>query len=169
MRRNLEIVTNIAILLVAFLIVGTFAGNYFLKQSKPRLSSGLRVGQTFSQIQGVTYKESPQTLLIALSTKCGYCAASVPFYERLAESRQENPATHVVGIFPDSGEEIKQFAEQQHLSIESRTADFKGLGLNSTPTIILLDREGKVLNFWVGQLSAQGEAEVFKAAAISRS
>ena len=163
--RNLEIVTNAAILLVAVLIVGTFASRYFMKPLKPSLSGGLQVGQTFSNIEGITYQDSPKTLLIAVSAKCTYCISSIPFYERLAEAQRANPSTRIVQVFP-SFEDVKALAGQKG-SMESRTVDFRSLGLTSTPTMILLDNDGRVLNFWVGQLSPQRETEVLKAAGFS--
>src|SRR2546425_4089346 len=89
LRNYLEITTNAAVLIVALLIISVFVGAYFIKSSpKPWLEGGLKVGQTFSQVAGINYNEAPKTLLIAMSTKCAYCAASMPFYKKLVEAQR---------------------------------------------------------------------------------
>src|ERR1700694_2276034 len=164
LRNYLEIATNAAVLIVALLIISVFVGAYFVKTSpKPRPDAGLRVGQTFSPVAGVNYNDAPKTLLIAMSTQCSYCAASMPFYKKLVDSQHgDHPATHVVGILPGSEQEIREFVQQQQLNIDTKVADLRGLGLNATPTMVLVDSHGKILNFWIGKLSPESEAEVLK-------
>jgi hypothetical protein len=41
--------------------------------------------------------------------------------------------------------------------------DFKALSLVATPAMILVDKNGKVLDFWIGKLSKDAEQQVTKA------
>ena len=161
LKNYLEITTNAALLVAALLIISVFAAAYFVKTSpKPRPDVGFKVGQTFLPVTGVNYSDAPKILLIAMSTKCGYCAASMPFYKKLMDS--QHPSTHIVGILPGTEQEIREFVQKQQLNIETKVADLRGLGLNATPTMILVDSHGQIQNFWIGKLSQESEAEVLK-------
>lgn len=159
----LEIATNIAVLLVALVILIVFARNYFTK-SGTSLQPGLVRGQAFSQLSKLNYRDAPQTLLIAADIRCQYCAESVPFYMALVQAQQQNKdATNIVMIFPNSEDEVNQYVQQRHLGIDTVTGiDFRGYGLVSTPTIILVDRSGKVIDFWIGKLPEDVEQQITK-------
>lgn len=157
----LEVVTTIAVLLAA----GTLAGTFLFKPARTstaRIEPGLRRGLTLEPLQEVNYGDSPQTLLIALDTRCGYCAASIPFYNRLEDAgRGDGGATRIVAVFPDAADEVRQFADRQQLRARTAAAvDLGRLNLAGTPAIILVDRGGRVLDFWIGGLSAEAQQQL---------
>lgn len=41
--------------------------------------------------------------------------------------------------------------------------NFKALNLVATPTVILVDNSGKVLDFWIGKPSKEVEQQILKA------
>jgi thioredoxin-related protein len=161
----LEIATNIAVLLVATVVLLTFAWNYFrTRQITTQLQQGLQKQAILAPQLGINYGNSTRTLLIAMNTKCDYCSESVPFYNQLAElQRNRGEAFRTVAIFPNSSEEVRRYVEQKKLDVPTiAAADFQRLNLAGTPTMILVDSQGKVLDFWVGKLSANGEKEVIE-------
>jgi hypothetical protein len=70
-------------------------------------------------------------------------------------------------VFPDDAAVVRQVVETQQLTIEV-VAGFE-LGqvrVQGTPTLMLVDDQGRVSKVWMGQLPAAEEAEVI--AAISK-
>lgn len=161
----LEVATNIAVLLVALAVLGTFAWNYFGRTPAPQLQTGFQKGQTFAQVPGVSYESSPQTLLIAMSTNCHYCTESLPFYKQLVEAQRANgQATHIVAVFPNPEAEVRQYVQQNNLDLKTIAGvDFGALNISGTPTAILIDENGKVRDFWIGRLPQEQEQQVIQA------
>jgi len=85
-RERLEILTNVAVLLVAVSILAIIALNYIGGQRPtPQIIEGLQRGQQFPMVSGIDYAGTASTLLIAMNTKCDYCTQSIPFYNQLAD------------------------------------------------------------------------------------
>jgi thiol-disulfide isomerase/thioredoxin len=165
LKTRLEVATNIAVLLAAVAVLITFAWNvYRARQPSPQLRPGLQKGVTLGPLRGLNYSDSPRTLVVTMNTHCGYCAASVPFYNRLAELERGNgKALRVVSVFPNSDDEVREYASLTQLHLDTiAMADFAALNLAGTPTLILVDEGGKVLDFWVGQLSEDAEQHVLE-------
>jgi hypothetical protein len=162
--KRLEVATNVAVLLVAAVVLATFARAYFGSRPAPQLQTGFERGQTFAQVPGVSYGNSPQTLLIAMSTRCHFCAESLPFYKRLAEAqRADGRATHVVAVFPNQEAEVRRYAKENNLELEAIAGvDLGTLNISGTPTAVLIDSGGKVRDFWVGKLPADKEQQIIK-------
>src|SRR5437879_1542573 len=101
--------------------------------------------------------------MIMMSTKCKFCIASLPFYKRMMEEQNEKDGlVHFVAAFPNSSEEVIQFVTENQFPIETVAGlKFDDVGLQYTPTLVLIDNRGKVLNAWVGQLTPEGEKNVF--------
>lgn len=70
LKTYLEVATNIAVLLVALIILSDFAWTSLAKKTKPRLQDGLRRGDIFPTLSGIHYDQSSQTLIFALSSRC---------------------------------------------------------------------------------------------------
>jgi hypothetical protein len=90
LKNLLEVVTNVAVLLVALVVLGTFAWSYFAAQPRQLPHVGLQKGKEFAAVAGVNYGDSSQTLLVAINTHCGYCKGSLPFYRQLIEANRKS-------------------------------------------------------------------------------
>ena len=83
-RRFLEVSANLAIVIVAVVIVG----NFVWTRIRPKQNtSALSVGNVVS-LTGVNWKENGRTLLMVLQKGCVYCEASAPFYRKLHDERK---------------------------------------------------------------------------------
>lgn len=102
---------------------------------------------------------SGTALLAFLQPGCRFCGAIMPFYRDLQE--QARKGTSLVGM--TSGEEKTLRA---YLAGYGVTPDevvhvrFPEYGVWATPTLQLIDKTGKVLGQWVGQLNSQQEADI---------
>lgn len=165
LKSYLEVATNVAVLLVALAVLGVFASNYFSRRSTPQLHAGIQKGQVFAQVSGINYSTSSQTLLIAMSTRCHYCAESIPFYKQLAEAQRTNGRpTRIVAVFPNTEEEVRQYTQQNKLALDTISGvNLETLKISGTPTAVLIDSDGKVSDFWVGKQPPEVEQQILKA------
>jgi hypothetical protein len=158
----LDLTTNIVVVLFAVVAIGVLVKNYFAPHSPN--TTVVKKGSVFPQIDGVDYKKAPRTLILALNVDCRYCTRSVPFYNSLAEARHENPGQfNIVAAFINNDAVlVRSYAEEKQLSVQTIAGvDLDKLGVHLTPTIILVDNAGKVLDSWRGALQPDGEREVF--------
>ncbi len=161
----LDVTTNIVVVLFAVVAIGVLVKNYFAPQGV-KTSAAIKKGSFFPEIAGVDYKQTPQTLILALNVDCRYCTRSVPFYNSLAEARQENSGqVNIVAAFINKEQGlVKSYADEKKLSVQAIAGiDLDKLNVHSTPTLILVDSAGKVLDSWRGELQPEGEREVFAA------
>jgi hypothetical protein len=164
----LDVTTNVVVVLFAVVAIGVLVKNYFAPQ-RLKTSVAVRKGSVFPKIAGVDYQHFSRTLILALNVDCRYCTRSVPFYNSLDEGRQENAGQfNIVAAFinKDAGL-VKSYTEEKQLSVQAIAGvDLDKLGVYTTPTLILVDNAGTVLDSWTGELRTDGEREVFDALAL---
>jgi thiol-disulfide isomerase/thioredoxin len=102
-------------------------------------------------VPGVDYASSDRTLVLFLSTHCKYCEISPPFYRDLSSRLGNNAARHIVAVFPQTAAEVKMFKEKEKLDMDtvSGTA-ITDYGVTGTPTLLLVGKDGNVINSWLG-------------------
>jgi hypothetical protein len=167
LKEILDVTTNVVVVIFAVVAVGVLVKNYLAPQSGK--TSAFAKGSAFPEIAGVDFKQAPRTLILALNVDCRYCTRSVPFYNSLAQARQENKGKfNIVSAFINNDAElVNSYAEDKHLSVQTIAGvELEKFGIHMTPTIILVDSAGKVLDSWRGALQQDGEREVFAALGI---
>lgn len=159
----LDVTTNVVVVVFAVVAIGVLVKNYFAPQGV-KTSVAVTKGSAFPEIAGADYKQAPRTLILALNVDCRYCSRSVPFYNSLADARQENAGKfNIVAAFINKDPWLVQsYAEAKQLSVQTIAGvDLEKLGVHMTPTIILVDSAGRVLDSWRGELQQDDEREVF--------
>ena len=161
---RINMVVNLAIILVVALIGVAIARRYvpsFRSQNKNhdyRVAPGKNVA-----LPGVDWQKNGETLLLVLDTKCAFCTASAPFYQEITRDAARNRSVRVVAVLPESVAESKQYLSDLNVPIdEVRQASFEALGVQGTPTLILVNRNGQVDQSWPGKLLPDQETEVLK-------
>ncbi len=159
----IEVSTNIAVLLVTLLIIGGFARLYYPRRAGNQVI--LHSRQILPSIPGLDYGQSSRTLLIAMNTRCQFCTESIPFYNRLAEAALKTwTDTQIVAVFVNPQEEVRRYARDSSLKVNALpSVELTKLGISATPSIILIDQAGRVMDSWVGRLSNEREMKVFSA------
>jgi thioredoxin-related protein len=118
------------------------------------------IGTTLSNT-GIDWTQRQQTLLLVLRKGCHFCDESAPFYQRLTRELSANEKTHLVAVLPSKDEESKQYLKEKNLEINDvRQLPARSLGVKGTPTLLLVDTKGVVVNEWLGKLSADQEQNV---------
>jgi thioredoxin-related protein len=163
--KYLEVSSNAAVLIVAVVLLGAIlSARWSPRSAKEKFEGGLQKGQLLAQQPSIDYGAAPRTLISVLSTKCNYCTESLPFYRRLLELPTAAKRTRIVAVFPNSKTEVEQYKERNQLTLESVAAlNYNTLNVTGTPTLILIDSNGRVLDFWVGKLSQEEEQQVLEA------
>lgn len=155
-RRVLEITINIAIVVVAIIVVRNLVLSRW--QSKPDLA-GPKVGAVVS-LPGVNWAHAT-TLVLVLQKRCRFCEASAPFYKKLQEVK--SPGQRMLPVIPGETLDTTHYLAQHGIVVDQVVnGSLSELGVMFTPTLLLVDETGKVMEAWAGQLDASKEAEVFK-------
>ncbi len=122
------------------------------KRSPTRSRTPFRPGVRAPELKGVDYSHSDRTLVLFLSTNCKFCKSGAPFYKDLAEQVSKTKGSRkVVAAFPQPTEEIMTSKDFRGLGCDIvGLAPFEAMGVTGTPTILLVARDGTVVNTWVG-------------------
>lgn len=163
--KYLEVTSSVAVLVVAMALLGAIVSARWAGPEKAKFEDGLQRGQVLGRLPSVDYGAVPQTLVLVLSTKCNYCQESLPFYKRLlGEQQRAGQRTRMVALFPNPTTEVEQYKQQNQFHIDSvPELNYSTLNVTGTPTLILVDSTGSVLDFWVGMLSKDDEQQLIEA------
>jgi hypothetical protein len=148
-KSTLDTVANIAIILVcaiaAFILI---RNNFFNKNQQaagPRPPE-VEVGEQFDALRQVVPAGANRALVVAID-----------------ERNQKGSATKVIAAVPRDeakADEQKTMAGAGVSPDALVTIDFQTIKVPGTPTILLVDNQGKVLDVWVGKQDPSGEKEI---------
>jgi hypothetical protein len=158
----LQAATGLAVIIVTILFLSRLVGSFFVKPTDQlNLASGLQNSQIIPPLPNLDYNTAQRTLLIAMTARCDSCNESIPFYKRLMTARDKGAEMRIVAVFPDKKDEVDTFIRRNELIMDTiDEADLKSINVSATPTIILVDTNGRISNFWIGKLSESDEQEV---------
>lgn len=166
MKSKIEAVANVIV--IAFAVV---VGSVFLKDRLSPVpvapgSSVVKVGDKLKNLAGWDWGAHDQTLVLGLRKGCHFCEDSAPFYQRLIAQQQQGGSNFpIVAVFPDTDDTVKEVLHSEGLGVRAFAGvPLETLKISGTPTLLLVDRSGTVLNTWIGVLSPRQELEVMRAA-----
>lgn len=163
LHRRVELLANLGILVIALLLGITLVNRYLRPASPgPEATQEMRVKPgTKLSLSGMDWQRSENTLLMVLSTNCHFCSESSPFYQRLAQERVGGKEVRLVAVLPQPPAESEKYLAEHGINVdEIRQSTPGAVYAKATPTLILVDRTGAVVQSWVGKLPAEKEAEV---------
>lgn len=163
--KRIELLSNIGIIVVAILLGVVFVSRYLLPAfMKPVAveSQPIKPGMKLS-LTGVDWNKSDKTLLMVLSTNCRFCTESAPFYQRLAQQKVGREDVRLIAILPQSVSEAQQYLGNYGISVDEIRQPVPGAAYaQATPTLIMVDKIGSVVESWIGKLPPEKEAEVLR-------
>ena len=162
--QKVEFLANIAIIVAAVLLSFVLIKSYLLPDRSKDGPRDMRVpvGSKVS-LPGVDWSGNKQTLLVVLQKGCHYCSESAPFYQRLTREMAGRGNIHLIAVLPQTIDESKKYLDELGVAIEDvKQAALDSIGVGGTPTLILVNNQGVVMNAWVGKLSADNEAGVLR-------
>lgn len=143
--------------------------NDFLANVEAEHETGPALGSKL-QLADENWAANGQTLVIVMQIGCGFCEAMAPFYKEVTDKLIGRKNLHVVAVFPQPVDEGKSFlADQGFLNASDvKQATLKSLSVNSTPTVLLVDKTGVVTKLWNGNLDDHQKAELTAAVAAAK-
>jgi thioredoxin-related protein len=174
-KSTLDTVANIAIILVCAIAAVVLVRTHFFPkaQQQPGMPPQVEKGEQYDQLKAVVPAGSNRALVVAVQPGCHFCNDSIPFYKNLIDQRnQKNSGVKFIAAVPtnDKPEEAQKLVSEESQKFTSGGAqpdgmvniDFASIKVPGTPTLLLVDNTGKVLNVWVGKLDPSAEKEVLK-------
>ena len=165
LRDYLDTITTI---LVVVLVLGIgviyLHGRFYQKQLDPpgsTVAKDLRLADALK----LEYKTHSRTLILALDKDCVYCERSAEFYKQLLDVQASSAGnTQLIAALPNDDWEAKQYLRKQGLEQLPYLSNIKldELKITALPTLILVDRLGRVLESWSGQLDKEREGQVLE-------
>jgi hypothetical protein len=166
MKGKIEAAANIIVIVLAMVV-----GSVFLKD---RLSTpapepdAVKAGDKLASLDGWDWAAHDQTLVLGLRKGCLFCEDSAPFYQRLTAQQQGGSNSTIVAVFPDAADAVKEVVQSEGLRVHALAGvPLERLKISGTPTLLLVDRSGTVLNAWIGVLSPRQELDVMRSITAS--
>jgi hypothetical protein len=162
---RLEKATNVAIIVACVFLVGTLVRNYYLSRNSdigalPEIPKGTEIKLPIAPPSG--QQPAVPTLVLALSKNCHFCEESVPFYRKLAALKKSSPqGLRLVAVLPDKQEEAEAYLKGNGIEVDAVVSmPISNLGVQGTPTLLLLDGQNKLEESWIGKQSDAQESQV---------
>lgn len=175
--RRIQFLSNIATIVIAILLSFVVVKQYLFSSAEPLNRSWQRVsnssimpvsnrparespiGKTIT-LENVNWKENKKTLVLYISVNCRYCTESSPFYQRLVEENSSNRVP-IIAVLPQAVEDAKAYLKAHNVNIvQVYNSSLEFIGVRATPTLMLVDENGIVIESWRGKLTEDKEAEV---------
>jgi hypothetical protein len=134
-------------------------------QSPPG-NAGYRVGERID-LPATIHQSFPLTLLLFTRAGCGACQAATPAFASLVAGLRDRPSIRTLMIVREGSEpEEREYLRAIGLDEDRLVGvDFRNLRLRRVPTIVLVDRDGKVRYSLEGAPTALKQEELIRIAA----
>jgi peroxiredoxin len=158
---RLAVGTSITLLVIFAVTLGTLAWPRLMGAvgvAPPAPEPAYRAGATIDT-PVEWYQGASHTLLLFARASCTACRAAQPFFKRLID---DIGATARVVLVTSAGEADEDARYARELGLESqaiRTA-IPGLNVRVTPTLVLVDRQGTIIQAWEGVGPAEKQTEI---------
>jgi thioredoxin-related protein len=163
LHKRLELVANIAIILVAITLVAVLAKRFVFSNPNPNQTTDQvqsNVGTKISKLD-IDWSKSDKNLLLMLSNSCRYCTESAPFYQRLVKERTQRDTFRLTAVFPQPVNEGQSYLNGLGVDIdEIKQLSAGAIRIRGTPTLLLVNSAGVVTDEWLGKLAPEKENEV---------
>lgn len=162
LKQSLEMAANLGVLVAAILVAAYFVHLYIVQHGSTEPSYRAAPGTRLALPASYDFTAHERTLILAIQEDCRYCEASMPFYKEITARINGGCSGYgLVAVLPNPPAAADRFLSQYGLEIP-RLANTRllSLGVTGTPTVVLVDHEGTVLDVWVGELSRDGEQEL---------
>jgi hypothetical protein len=160
---RLETISNVAVIIVAAVFVGTsFYDRFLLKPVPPAIQQ--LVGKQLP-LPNSLVKGKNATIILFVSKDCHFCSESMIFYQQLSHLRSTLQCDlKLNAIGPQEREtrkDIDTYLSGYNLKVDGTdVVNFNSLNIAGTPTLVVQDSLQIVQGVWVGKLPLLREGEV---------
>src|SRR6478736_1270689 len=155
--------TAATVMVVSFLLLaGVITRSFVLsRRPDPATIPRVKVGEAI-KLPGVSPGAAKLTFVIVLSSQCEYCLHDLPLYRRLSAARSSSGGIlHLVAVLPENTATATTFLDSSGVATDNvlSMAPLE-VGVQMVPTLLLLDENGKLKKYWVGEMNQDREREV---------
>jgi len=162
--------TAAAAMVVSFLLLARVTTRSFVLSRRPDPATvpRVKIGQAV-KLPGVSAGAARLTFVIVLSSQCEYCLHDLPLYRRLSAARSSSGGIlHLVAVLPENTASATTFLNSSGVATDNvlSMAPLE-LGVQMVPALLLLDENGKLIRYWVGEMNQGRERELLAALTAS--
>ena len=150
--KKVELVANVAIIVVALAVGVALYKNYFTKNppNSPPVNNQVSKG-TKVALADVDWGKTDQTLVLALSAECRFCTESAPFYQHLIREKAGSKSFELIAVLPQPESRGREYLKNLGVDIEQvKQAEPRTFGVQGTPTLLLVNKNGEVIDVCFG-------------------
>lgn len=164
-RPSLEKLGHVAFIAMCVVVVAVGVQRLLPASAAPTSAPPpVEAGTRFSLHPDLKPAASRASVVIALSSTCQFCTASMPFYRRLAELdavRDGRARLAVIGLQPD--DVVRDYMASNGLEVPSVVHVTRGgVPVQATPMLLIIDAQGAVTRSWAGKLPEADERAVIE-------
>jgi hypothetical protein len=150
-------------MVVSFLLLAAVITRSFVLSRRPDQATipRVKIGEAV-KLPGVSPGAATLTFVIVLSSQCEYCLHDLPLYKRLSGARSSSGGMlHLIAILPEKTATATAFLKSSGVDTDKvlSMAPLE-VGVQMVPTLLLLDENGKLKRYWVGEMNQDREREV---------
>lgn len=132
---------------------------YFSKSSVPTANK-VKNGDYLNK-SALELPNSEKVIILFISETCKFCRESGSFYQKLIKSSESKKSISLIAVFPSREKNGENYFEKDGVAFPVKSyVDFTELGVFFTPTILIVDKDSKVLDSWSGKLESDTETKV---------
>ena len=159
--KRLDLVANVAVIVTSVALLGFLGNSWYESRHAPQSSvarAQALVGSTV-QLTSVDFTRKDKTLVIAIFDTCHFCKESQPFYRQLAQT--PSGTANLIAVLPMPQPDAENYVHTAiSPSLKVVSAPLGAIGVTGTPTLLLVDRKGKVIKAWIGKLDDASQKQV---------
>lgn len=168
-----EKVTHIALITLAVAGLGAMVtqrlGIRLPGERAPKITLVRHIGWKLSP-KIARWERADRNIVLAVRSDCAYCIASLAFYRRIAKVTKQPDsrlALHVVG--QEEPQVLRDMFASNGIAVTSiERVTLQELGVVGTPTILVVDSNGAVVDELVGALTGEREQSFLTSLAHTR-
>jgi hypothetical protein len=155
--------TAAAAMVVSFLLLAGVTTRSFVLSRRPDPATvpRVKIGEAV-KLPGVSPSAARLTFVIVLSSQCEYCLHDLPLYRSLSAARSSSGGIlHLVAVLPENTATATAFLNSSGVATDNvlSMAPLE-LGVQMVPALLLLDENGKLKRYWVGEMNQGREREL---------
>jgi len=157
--RKLEVIGYVAVILISLATLGV---KWSMRPPEP-----LAKGDQLDVLQEHLVSDKDQTIVLAISPNCPHCTKSMPFFRQIIEKRNAEGISKsvIVALHEQTPvEEEQKILDKNNVKVDKIVQlDMDKMNVQGVPTMLLVDRDGKVLEVWNGRLPEEEQKKVLAA------
>jgi hypothetical protein len=164
----LESVASVMMILAAGAVLYVAMSSKSSPSTQRREMPPLTKGMTVAPVAGTDFSSRDDTVVLFVQSKCRFCTESMPFYSKLTQSIRaaRDGRTQFVFVSYEPVQTTSDYLRQHEVvtdSLHVNQSSFERFPfVVSTPTLVIVDKTGRLVSGWRGRLDESTQNEVIK-------